>query len=41
LKLQRLKTPEINTVDVYVFYFQTTFNFPSWQAERSERARVN
>jgi hypothetical protein len=23
------KTP-INTVDVYVFYFQFTFNFPSW-----------
>ena len=20
----------INTVDVYVFYFQSTFNFPSW-----------
>jgi len=30
LKLQRLKTSEINTVDVYVFYLQSTFNFPSW-----------
>jgi hypothetical protein len=27
----------INTVDVYVFYFQFTFNFPSWQAGLSGR----
>ena len=34
------KTP-INTVDVYVFYFQFTFNFPSWQEEFREHAEVN
>jgi hypothetical protein len=31
----------INTVDVYVFYFQSTFNFPSWQEELREHAEVN
>jgi hypothetical protein len=31
-----IKTP-INTVDVYVIYFQSTFNFPSWQAGLSGR----
>ena len=34
------KTP-INTMDVYVFYFQSTFNFPSWQAELAEHAGLN
>jgi hypothetical protein len=27
----------INTVDVYVIYLQSTFNFPSWQAGLSGR----
>jgi hypothetical protein len=46
LKIENLETTcvtktRINTMDAYVFYLQSRFNFPSWQAERSERAGVD